>query len=62
MNWVTALCILFSVFAVVSGIRVWWRDNLRTITRVKFSLVGLSCLILSWFAIHWNLIGPAHRI
>ena len=62
MNWVAALCILFSVFAVVSGIRVWWRDNLRTITRVKFSLVGLSCLILSWFAIHWNLIGPAHRI
>jgi len=62
MNWVTAVTIFFSLFAIVSGIRVWWRDHLRTITRVKFSLVGLSCLILSWFAIHWNLIGPAHRI
>jgi CubicO group peptidase (beta-lactamase class C family) len=62
VNWATAAALLFSLFAIVSGIRVWWRDNLRTITRVKFSLVGLSCLILSWFAIHWNLIGPAHRI
>jgi len=62
INWVTAITLFFSLFAVVSGIRVWRRDNLRTITRVKFSLVGLSCLILSWFAIHWNLIGPAHRI
>jgi CubicO group peptidase (beta-lactamase class C family) len=62
INWMTAVALFFSLLAVVSGIRVWWRDNLRTITRVKFSLVGLSCLILSWFAIHWNLIGPAHRI
>jgi CubicO group peptidase (beta-lactamase class C family) len=62
INWTTAVALFFSLLAVVSGIRVWWRYNLRTITRVKFSLVGLSCLILSWFAIHWNLIGPAHRI
>jgi CubicO group peptidase (beta-lactamase class C family) len=62
INWATALALFFSLFAIGSGIRVWWRDHLRTITRVKFSLVGLSCLILSWFAIHWNLIGPAHRI
>jgi CubicO group peptidase (beta-lactamase class C family) len=62
MNWVTAVALVFSLFAIASGILVWRRDNLRIITRVKFSLVGLSCLILSWFAIHWNLIGPAHRI
>jgi CubicO group peptidase (beta-lactamase class C family) len=62
MNWVTAVALVFSLFAIASGILVWRRDKLRTITRVKFSLVGLSCLILSWFAIHWNLIGPAHRI
>lgn len=62
MNWVTVVALFFSLFAIASGILVWRRDNLRTITRVKISLVGLSCLILSWFAIHWNLIGPAHRI
>jgi hypothetical protein len=24
--------------------------------------VALACLILSWFAIHWNIIGPVTRI
>jgi CubicO group peptidase (beta-lactamase class C family) len=62
MNWATGLALALSLFAVVSGTRVWWRENLRWITKVKFSLVGLACLILSWFAVHWNLIGPAHRI
>ena len=62
INWVTAVTLFFSLFAIVSGIRVWWRRNLRIITRIKFSLVGLSCLILSWFAIHWNLIGPVDRV
>jgi len=61
-NWVTALALLLSLFAVISAIRIWFRDELRWITKVKFSLVGLSCLILSWFAMHWHLIGPAHRI
>ncbi len=36
--------------------------NLRKITKVKFSLVALACLFLSWFAIHWNIIGPATRL
>jgi CubicO group peptidase (beta-lactamase class C family) len=62
MNWATGLALTFSLFAVVSAIRVWWRDNVRWITKVKFSLVGLACLMLCWFAVHWNLIGPAHRI
>jgi len=62
MNWATAFAIFLSLFAFVSGTRVWWRANLRWITKFKFMLVGLACLILSWVAVHWNLIGPAHRI
>ena len=62
MNWATGLALFFSLFAVVAGIRVWWRSPLRWISKVKFSLTGLACLILSWIAVHWNLIGPAHRI
>ena len=62
INGVTALAIFLSFFAVLAGIRIWFRDNLRWISKVKFSLVGLSCLILSWFAIHWHLIGPSQRI
>ena len=62
LNWATGIAMFFSFFAIVAGIRVWWRADLRWITRVKFSLVGLACLILCWFAWHWNLIGPAHRI
>ena len=62
MNWVTALALIVSLFAVVKAIRIWRRENLRWITKVKFSLVGLACAILCWFAVHWHLIGPAHRI
>jgi hypothetical protein len=62
LNFVTALAIVFSVFSITSGIRVWRRAELRRITKVKYSLVALACLILSWFAIHWNIIGPVTRI
>jgi len=62
INAVTALALFVSVFAIVSGIRVWRRAGLRRITKVKFSLVALACLILSWFAIHWHVIGPVTRI
>ncbi|HEX4756407.1 MAG TPA: serine hydrolase domain-containing protein [Terracidiphilus sp.] len=62
MNWATCVALFFSFFAVIAGIRIWWRDELRWITKVKFTLASLACLILSWFAVHWNLIGPAHRI
>ncbi len=61
-NWVTGLALVLSFCATVSAIRIWWHENLRWITKVKFSLVGLSCVFLSWVAIHWHLIGPAHRI
>ena len=62
MNWATCVALFFSFFAVIAGIRTWWRDELRWITKVKFTLVSLACLILSWFAVHWNLIGPSQRI
>ena len=62
INWVTGLAILLSFFAVLSAIRIWFRSDLRWITKVKFDCVGLACLFLSWFAIFYRLIGPAHRI
>jgi CubicO group peptidase (beta-lactamase class C family) len=62
LNWATGVVLLLSLFAVISAIRIWRRDPLRWITRVKFTLVGVACVLLSWWAVHWNLIGPAHRI
>jgi CubicO group peptidase (beta-lactamase class C family) len=62
--WITvfsAFAAFFSIFAVISGIRIWNRTDLRRITQVKFSLVAAACLFLTWYAFHWNLIGPIHR-
>ncbi len=59
---VTLLALLLSVPAIFSGIRAWRRPDLRRITRVKFTIVGLACLLLSVIAIHWNLLGPIRRI
>ncbi len=61
INIVTALAIFFSVLAIFSALLVWPRTVLRRITKVKFSLVALACLFLMWFAIHWNIVGPATR-
>jgi uncharacterized membrane protein len=58
MNLFTALAILLSVLALFSGIRIWRQADLRAITKVKYSLVAVACVLLSWFAIHWHLIGP----
>jgi len=62
MNWATGVALFFSLFAVLSAYGIWWKDELRWITKVKFTLVGLACAILSWFAIYWHVIGPATRI
>lgn len=61
INWFSVLGALFSIFAVIEAVRIWRRDDVHAITRIKFSLVGLACLFLTWFSIHWNLIGPIHR-
>jgi uncharacterized membrane protein YfcA len=62
MNWATAAALLLSVLAIASAVSIWFRDELRWITKVKFTLVGLACAFLGWFAMHWHVIGPAHRI
>jgi hypothetical protein len=61
MNFVAGLAIFFSLFAIVAGLFVWRRSEIRVISKLKFSLVAVACLFLSWFSLHWHLIGPAHR-
>jgi len=61
INAVTSIGVLFSVFAIFSALLAWLRRDLRHITRIKFTLVAFSCLFLTWFAIHWNILGPATR-
>jgi CubicO group peptidase (beta-lactamase class C family) len=61
MNLVTGAAIFFSIFAILAGWRIWRRSELRTISKVKFSVVAAACLFLTWFSVHWHLIGPAHR-
>ena len=57
-NLVTAFAVGFSFFVIFSAIRVWGLRGLRRITQVKYSVVGAACAFLSWFAIHWHLLGP----
>lgn len=59
-NLVALLALLFSFWAIFSGLVTWLRD-LRPITKIKFSLVALACLYLIFFTLHYNLLGPAHR-
>lgn len=60
-NFVAMLAIVVSTLAVIAGIKSWARD-LRLITKLKFSMVALACAFVSWFAIHWHVIGPINRI
>jgi CubicO group peptidase (beta-lactamase class C family) len=60
-NLVAGFAIFFSVFAIVAGLLVWRRSEVRVISKLKFSLVAFACLFLTWFSVHWHLIGPAHR-
>ena len=60
-NFVAMVAIVISTLAIIAGIKAWGR-RLRFITRLKFSIVALACAFLSWFAIHWHVIGPTHRI
>lgn len=61
MNLVTGVAILLSLFAAFAGLRVWRLSDIRYISKVKFSLVAAACVFLTWFSVHWHLIGPAHR-
>jgi hypothetical protein len=57
-NFVTALALGLSLFVVFSAIRICRRVKLRHITRVKYAVVAIACLFLSWFSTHWHLLGP----
>jgi CubicO group peptidase (beta-lactamase class C family) len=61
ITWFSVLAAFFSIFALFAGIRIWMRSDVRLISRIKFSLVALACLFLTWYSIHWNLLGPIHR-
>ncbi|MGB9466684.1 MAG: serine hydrolase domain-containing protein [Candidatus Acidiferrum sp.] len=61
INWFSVLAVFFSIFAIFAGLRIWRRADVRVISRVKFSLVAAACVFLTWYSIHWNLIGPVHR-
>jgi hypothetical protein len=62
VNGLTALAMSLSLLVMVSGVRLWRRQELRRIAKVKFSLVTFACLFLSWFSVHWHVIGSAHRM
>jgi CubicO group peptidase (beta-lactamase class C family) len=57
-----AIAVLLSIFAVGSAVMVWRRPATHRMSQIKCILVGLACLFLSWFVVHWNVIGPIHRI
>ncbi len=59
-NVVAVLAVGLTIWAVISAIRACLQQ-VRVITKIKFSLVALSCCVLSFVAIHWNVIGSAHR-
>jgi CubicO group peptidase (beta-lactamase class C family) len=61
ITWFSVLAALFSIFALIAGVRIWTRADVRFISRLKFGLVTLACVFLTWYAFHWNLIGPIHR-
>ncbi len=60
-NFVAMLAIVVSTIAAIAGFDAWGR-KIRMITKFKFTFVALACAFLSWFAIHWHIIGPTHRI
>jgi CubicO group peptidase (beta-lactamase class C family) len=61
INCFVAVLLILSIGAVISAIRTS-SGSLRGITKLKFALVALACLFLSWFAIHWHIIGQVSRI
>jgi CubicO group peptidase (beta-lactamase class C family) len=58
MNFVTVFALGLSLFVIFSAMRTWGRVKLRQITRVKYAVVAIACVYLSWFALHWHLLGP----
>ena len=61
LNVLIAIGLALSLYALVSGLRAWTSPH-RPITKVKFTLVALACLVLCWFAISFHLIGQVTRL
>ncbi|MGC1493692.1 MAG: serine hydrolase domain-containing protein, partial [Candidatus Acidiferrum sp.] len=51
MNWFAVVAVFFSIIAVIAGLRIWFRSDIRVISRVKFSLVAVACIFLTWYSI-----------
>jgi hypothetical protein len=43
---------------IFSAVRTEARVKLRHITKVKYAVVAIACMYLSWFSLHWHLLGP----
>jgi CubicO group peptidase (beta-lactamase class C family) len=54
------LVFLTLIFAFLSGVRAM-RRPVRWITRLKFTIVALSCLYLGWFLFFFHLMGRPSR-
>jgi CubicO group peptidase (beta-lactamase class C family) len=61
MNIGAGIAIFLSLFAIYVALRIWRLSEVRFISKLKYSLVAAACLFLTWFSLHWHLIGPAHR-
>jgi CubicO group peptidase (beta-lactamase class C family) len=58
INFVTVFALGLSLFVIVSAVRTWRRVQLRRITGVKYAVVAIACMYVSWFSLHWHLLGP----
>ena len=58
MNLIVAVALLLTITTVVSAKRVLSDPHLRWITKFKFTLVALSCVVIGLVALRYHLIGP----
>ena len=57
INIIIALALVMTLYLVISARRIWALPELRTITRIKFTVVALGGIILAYLALHFHLIG-----
>jgi len=62
INAIAAVGLILSLFTALSALRIWFRTGIRRISQVKFSVVAVAALLLSWLALHWNILGPVTRM
>ena len=61
-NVLSLIAIAMSVAAALSALRILSRPAVSRISQAKFALVAFACMYLSWFAVHWHVITPVHRL